>query len=387
MLMYESRKSYLLVSTLLTIALGGWILTTALARTAGEPAQTQALLSGSGLYQAVIPQQVADIQAANSSLAGIPLDNPEVQKIIGTSLDSKRLETEGNKAVESVYAWLEGKTERPQIDIAVMADPTKLAEAAGDYAARYTATLPDCAPGQADYSALSANPLGATCRPPEVTPEVVRANVSSAVTSNPALGTSTQLTEDDVKLTNGKTIVESFDYAPVWYQRAQMLPLVLAISVIVMMLILLVVLRPTAGMRSAGKHFMSVGITLAVIAVALTWVIEHGYDYFVPKAENPNVGDALMELTNLFNAAYRDNIVGLGLYSAAIGLGLIAFAYLTGKLHRKPAVPQVTSNSSSSLSKAPTAVSFTPLTTTKSKTAKKKTTVKKKPAARKKANK
>jgi hypothetical protein len=76
---------FLIVSPLLTIALGVWVLTSALHMTIGTPKQTEDLLNKSGVYQAVIPSQVADAQAANPSLQNLPLDNPEIQKILGNS--------------------------------------------------------------------------------------------------------------------------------------------------------------------------------------------------------------------------------------------------------------------------------------------------------------
>lgn len=381
--MPERRLSFLLVSTLLSIALGTWIISAALSRTVGQAEQAKTLIHDSGLYQAIIPAQVADVQKANPSLAGVPLDSPEIQKVLAASLDSQKLQQEGDKAVDAIYAWLEGTSDKPVIDITVMANQQSLAAAAGDYVARHLASLPQCGPGEADYAALAENPLSIQCLPPGTDPQSVRGNIEQIIATNPALGATTQLTEEDVKLTNGKTIMDSFGNAPVWYQRAQLLPLIAAIVAVFCML-LLFILRPARGMKSIGKHFLSVGITLALVAIGLAWGLEKLFSTFIPKSENPNVGDALMKLTTLFNNALRDNMVRLSLYLITAGAVLFILAVIILKLRQKaPATPpKVSSISSSTSLESPQATaSFSPAA---SKPKPAKAAAKKKPATRKK---
>ncbi|MDB5181999.1 MAG: hypothetical protein JWP13_762 [Candidatus Saccharibacteria bacterium] len=352
--------SFLIISTLLTIALGGWVITSALTRTVGQPEQAKDLLNKSGLYQAIIPQQVADAQKANPSLSGIPLDNPEIQKILATSLDTQKLQNEGDKAVDAVYAWLEGKSGEPRIDISVMADQESLAQAAGDYAAKHAASLPACGPGEADYAAFADNPLSATCLPVGISPEIVQSNVEQAVANNPALGTSTQLTENDLKLANGKTIMESFNSAPVWYQRARLLPLIFITIAAICVVLLLLILKTEQGVRSAGKHFLSVGITFALVAIALAWGLEKLFSTFIPKSDNPNVGDALMKLSTLFNAALRDNMVLVSLYLVAAGAIFLICALLLRRMKRSTAGTTTPEAPTDTRTPAPPKTTFVP---------------------------
>lgn len=368
--MAEKRLSFpfLLVSTILTLALGTWVLSAALSRTIGTPAQTQDLLNRSGIYQALIPSQVADAQKANPSLQSLPLDNPEVQKVLGQSLDSQKLQEQGNKAVDAIYAWLEGKTSKPQISISVSANQQDLAKAAGDYAYKYASGLPTCSYSETDYSAFAADPLSAKCIPHGVDASMVRSSVETAVLNNPALGSSTQLTENDVKLPNGKTIMDSFNTAPVWYQRAQKLPLISAGVAGVCILLLLLILGFRQGIRSAGKHLLSVGIVLGLVAIGLTWLFDKFYSSFFPKSSNPNITDALNQLSNLFDIAYRNNIVRLSAYLAIGGVVLLVVAFLLKLAHRpaRKAAPAsapsrpVSADEPESLAAAPTAASFTP---------------------------
>lgn len=383
--MQERKLSFLLVSTLLTVALGGWILTTALQRTIGEPEQAKALLNKSGIYQAVIPSQLAEAQKANPAMSGLALDNPQVQKVLATALDSKALENEGGKAVDNIYAWLEGKREQPFIAFDVQPNQTELSAKLSDFAAKHAATLPACAPGE-DYSGFAADPLAATCLPPGVTAETVRSYVTQSVSGNPALAVSTQLNQEDVKLPNGKTIMDNFKEAPVWYQRAQLLPLIFGGAAVLFMLLLLLILKPVRGARSIGKNMLSVGITLAICAVILAWGMEKLYDVLIPRSDNPNIGEAIMRLTNLFDNALRDNIILLGGGTAVVGLVLFSIAWILGKFHRtatsSASRPATAPSQPFSLAKAPTIPSFTPRADVPSAPPLKKPSAKKKPAAK-----
>src|SRR5438094_446213 len=113
--MPEKRLSFLIISPLLTISLGLWILSTSLAATIGHPSQTKTLIHQSGLYQAIIPSQVGQAVKSNSALANLPLDNPKIQAVLDKSLDSSKVQTEGDQAVDGIYSWLEGKSPQPRI--------------------------------------------------------------------------------------------------------------------------------------------------------------------------------------------------------------------------------------------------------------------------------
>lgn len=360
---------FLLVSPLLTIALAVWVLASALHMTIGTAAETEDLLNKSGVYQAVIPSQVAQAQAANPSLQNLPLDNPQIQKILGSSLDSQNLQKQGNQAVDAIYNWLEGKSAKPLINISVMANQQDLATAAGNYAEQFASKLPACGPGEADYQTLESDPLSIKCLPPGVDANTIRSAVENAVATNPALGTSTEVTENDVKLPNGKTIMDSFNTAPKWYQRAQLLPLISAIVAGVCILLLLLILKPIGGIKSVGKHLLSVGIVLSLVAIGLTWLFKKLYTTFIYHSFNPNINDALNNLSDQFNIAYRNNIIHQSAYLAVAGAALILVAVILRQILRATAPAAVSSTARpatpnaqpESLSKAPAVSSFTPL--------------------------
>lgn len=395
--------AFVLVSTLLTLTLGIWVLTTALSQTIGKPDQTKTLLHKSGLYQALIPSQIADAQQNNPSLAKLPLDNPDIQKVLASGLGTTQLEQQGDKAVDGIYDWLDGKSAQPSIHIAVQADQQALATAAGNYAVQYAAKLPTCAPGESSYTGFASDPLSAACIPLGITSDMVRSFTTSAVLSNPAFGASTVINQDDIKLPGNKSIVQAFGSAPKWYRWARLLPLISGAAAVLFAVLVLIMLRWIDGIRSIGRHLFSVGLTLGICAAALAWAMRKGFDYVVPSSNNANINAALSNLTNSFDDAYRNNIIHLVIPMGIAGLVLIIVAFVLKKIFRRstktaPGTPKTEPKlpEAESLAAAPVAASFTPsgppelpkkaarTTTARKKAAPKKKTTAKKPAVHRK---
>jgi hypothetical protein len=132
--------------------------------------------------------------------------------------------------------------------------------------------------------------------------------------------------------------------------------------------LLLLILGLRLGLKSAGKHLLSVGIVMALVAAGLTWLFDRFYSSFFPPTSNPNIGSALNQLSNLFDVAYRDNIIRLCAYMA-IGGAVLLVAALVLKLVQHPAAKPVSAapngplapvSEPESLAGAPAVASFTP---------------------------
>jgi hypothetical protein len=363
--MLERRLSFILISSLLTLFLGGWVLTSALEHTLGQPQQAKDLLHKSGVYTAIIPSQLAETQKANPSLSGLPLDNPGIQKLLESSLDTKKVQTEGDKAVDGIYAWLEGKQDKPAISLSAMPDQQRLATSLGDLAAKHAATLPTCTPEESMSSEIANDPFAAKCLPMGLSAETVRGLVTGEVATHPALSTETIVTEENLTLTNGKTITDTFSAAPVWYQRAEKLPMYLLIAAGVCTFLLLLILGLRQGFWSVGKHLAIVGITLALCAVLVAWVVSYLFKALMPKGISANLGTALSKLTTLFHDAYRNNIIELSLCLVVAGAFLLGLGFILKRLQHAPtkarpqsapaAAPAVPRMETSDLSNIPSA--------------------------------
>lgn len=354
--MLSRRSIVYIVSPVLTLSLGTWVLTTALDQTIGKPDQTKALLHKSGVYQAVVPSAVADAAKNNPTLASLPLDNPTIQKALAKSYNSQKIEAEGDQAVDGIYAWLDGDSKQPKISIDVAPDTAALAQAASDYAG----SLPPCGAGQTAAAFLS-DPLSATCLPAGVSKDSVRTFIASQIVGNPALTSIPPITQDDIKVMGDMTIMDSFASAPWWYHWTKQLPMISIIVASVCSLLLLAVLSPLRGAKSISKHFLSVGIVLGLSAFLLAWALSKGLTTLLPKADNPTVGHAVAQLTVLFTDAYRSNIILLSSYLAAAGAVLLTLVYLASLTQKHThataaaAKPALDDNRATMSSTAPTA--------------------------------
>lgn len=363
----QRRLSFLILSPLLTLSIGGFILTTALHQTIGQPKQTEDLVQQSGLYQAIIPSQLAQVQKDNPSVSGIPLDNPQVQKALADSVNTKQIEGEGNQVIDTLYRWLNGNDTRPTFSINAMPDRQTLATELGQVAYQHAADLPACTSLSEVPTDIATNPLAAKCLPPGLSAEAVRQLVIGQVdTSDVLASTDATITQDDIKGPNGKPILDSFSSAPTWYKPLLALPKIFAIAAAVCALLLLVTLRPTRGIKSIGKHMLTVGITLGILALFVTWAVDWAFKRFVPQSSDADVNGALMKLVSLFDTALRNNIVRLSMYAVAAGAVLFAIGWaLRRAAHHsstgpKPAQSKHRSSAADRLEAPAPQASFTP---------------------------
>jgi hypothetical protein len=363
--MPERRLSFLLISPLFTLSLAGLILILALSYTIGQPQQAQDLVHKSRLYNAVLPAQLSDMQKSNPSLASLPLSDQDLQRLLGYSVDSGIVQSQGDKAIDDIYAWLEGKNMQPRFTISIMPDRESLANMLGELARQHAESLPVCQSLADVPSDIAAHPMEATCLPPGITANTIKEYVIGEVNTDPSFSADSIISSDDIKMPNGKPVLVNFSSAPVWYQRAQKLPIILAVLAVICALLLLTILRPGRGIKSIGKHLLAVGITLSICALALTWAIDWAFNKFVPKSSNPTINDALIKLTSVFDAAYRNNIIRLSVYFAVAGAVLYAIGFVLNRSRRTPVAStakkeDVKLREPDILEKAPPVATFTP---------------------------
>lgn len=393
-----SRKSlsFFVLSPLLTLSLGAWILTTALHQTIGNAADTKTLLHQSDVYKAVIPSEIAQAQQDNPSLQGYPLNNPQIQKALTRAIGPDKIQSQGDQAVDSIYNWLAGKVPQPQFIINVMPDRTQLATSIGNLIYRRASSLPTCTSASQIPADISTHPFDATCLPPGITPEAAQQLVEGEINTNPDLSTYAPITANDVTMPNGKPVFQQFSTAPKWYQRAQWLPMACGAAALFFILLIILAVGPLHGARVVSRHLLGVGITLAACAALITWGIDWAFRHYVPSSSNVTLSNALLRLTSVFDAAYRNHILRLSAYMAGAGAVLYVIALVARKIHHhaptaRPAKQQGSRiPAADSLESQPSIASFTPAgppalpATTTPKSTHKKSLAKKKTVAHKK---
>lgn len=216
----------------------------------------------------------------------IPLDNPEVQKIIKNAFPAELLETSTETFIDGIYAWLEGDTNTPEYTVDFTQARQNLANSLSAYAFNRLSSQPVC-------FAIPENidPFTAGCQPPYTDLSVEQKKLADAIAGEEGFLPKAIFTEQDLpKDQSGERIYEKFSYAPKAYQWSKLFPWLLA-GVLVLLAISSVLLHRSRrrGFQQLGYILTGSGIALLMTPILFTYVL-------------PRFSDSLQ-----FQAAGNDN--------------------------------------------------------------------------------
>ena len=183
------RSAYHSLSVLLFIflVLAAW--TTAATLTFSKPDRLETWLAQSKLYDNFVDNALEQSQdpstgKTNSTIAGVPLSDPQVQQAAKAAFSADTIQKAVDTLIDANYAWLQGKTDVPQFSIDLSRQKDALATNLASYAAERAVGLPRCKT-LADVYQAEQDYLAATCIPVTVTP----AEVGDAVKEDVATST------------------------------------------------------------------------------------------------------------------------------------------------------------------------------------------------------
>ncbi len=171
-----------LLSLLLLAALLGTAFSTSFNRTLGQPEKVKTYLAESRIYDhfvAYVGKQASKSEGDNQS-SPISLSDAAVQAAAKTSFPSKLIQKGVNAFIDANYAWLEGKTAKPQFMIDLSKQKETFAQRVGRIVKDYTATLPVCKGAEA-LKQKNVDPLAATCRPKNIKPAQAGAQTTKSL--------------------------------------------------------------------------------------------------------------------------------------------------------------------------------------------------------------
>ena len=162
---------------LLLVALLGAAVATSSNVNLKDPAKIEGWLKDSKLYGHFIAGATAQAQKSagdnKASSGSVSLSDEAVQKAAESAFPPDQLEQYVNTFIESNYAWIQGKSDKPDYKIDLTKAKLSFAQKVGQYVTVYTAGLPVCT-AQQQAAAELADPLTATCRPSSCQPRWFR---------------------------------------------------------------------------------------------------------------------------------------------------------------------------------------------------------------------
>ena len=86
-------------------------------RTLGSSQSIKKILNNSGIYESLIPNLIEQTKASSEGGEGINLNDPAVKQIAEQAIPPQFLRENTEKFLDSVFLWLEGKSETPDFKL------------------------------------------------------------------------------------------------------------------------------------------------------------------------------------------------------------------------------------------------------------------------------
>lgn len=255
-----------LAFVLLPITLFFFGLSFSLTRVFGDSGSIKHALSESGIYDSAAAQFLNQIKDKGQSKGTqeIPVDRPEVQDAIQKALPATSIQQHSEDALDDIYAWLQGKTEKLEISVDLTQNKAMLLDNLVAHVQNRTASLPICPPGtplSQDFDAFNA-----TCRPVVVSPEMAAQTARDKLAANEFFKESA-VTTNTIKDEQGNTISDRLQNIPTYYK--QIMQVVMTAGIVALVCIIGGVLLSDpwrVGLRRVAKVFLSIGITTVILA-------------------------------------------------------------------------------------------------------------------------
>lgn len=278
------RKGFVhLLSVLLLIALVGGALAASVDRDLSHPYKVKSWLSQSRLYDHFLANIITEAKqsAGDKEQSGsVSLSDSAVQQAAQSAFPPQLLEQSVNTFLDSNYAWLDGQSGTPNFTIDLTSAKLSFALQVGQYVRSYSSGLPVCTVAQlVEMQTQVIDPLSATCRPPNTTPEALGAQTtrqiatSSDFLSDPVITASTL----NPKAASGQDqpYYQKLSHLPQAYRLATKLPWILGgLAVISSLGIIYIAPRKRWGLRRIGIILTEAGIILVAIKFIADFVFK-----------------------------------------------------------------------------------------------------------------
>jgi hypothetical protein len=254
------RALLVIISPLLPLLLFATALDWGIVQTVGSPTDVKKIVAESGLYKNVVPSLLDQMKQLDTNVGQVPTNDPTVRQAANQSLTPAAVQSNAESAIDSIYAWLDGKTPQPNFKIDLSGVQTDFANNLAAAIEAKAAALPVCT---TPYTSTSFDVYSATCLPAGLTPAAVAAQAKNDVAGGGGFIDKPVITANDVKGSDpGKSAFASqWKSLPTQYQRLKKTPYILILlTLLAAAAIILLSINRWRGLRRIGLTMVIVGL-------------------------------------------------------------------------------------------------------------------------------
>jgi hypothetical protein len=235
-----------------------------------RPDKLKTWLHDSRLYEQAIPAALdssQEDQAKNGGDTSVSLTNPLVQKAAKQAFSPQLLESSVNTIIDANYAWLQGKTDKPQFNVNLSGAKLDFATRVGKYVEARLSKLPVCTPEQKTRLQIPVDVFTVKCRPSSLDPKTEGNRVRDELKGNDSFLGKPTINANNLDQQNGKKTGEPYytelSRAPELYKWGQKSPYILALlALLTASGIIFIALTRRKGWRGVGVVLAVAGLIL-----------------------------------------------------------------------------------------------------------------------------
>jgi hypothetical protein len=330
------RGVLFLVSVALLIGLVGLAFALSTNLVLGKPENAKASLKQSGFYNSFADTLVDQANDASGDVIGgdrISFTNPTIRQAAHDALSAPFLEKQGNEFIDSNYAWLEGKEDKPNFRIDLTSAREDFAKRVGDAAVARLETLPTCTPVQLGQlqGATNADLFSLPCKPPTFNLTTEGERLTKEITDSTAFLSNPVITPDSLNPSeseqSSQPYYKSLSFAPTLYKVQKVSPYVFGVLVVLCVILMYALASPKRkATRRLAATFLVAGILLLIDKFGADYLFEQLQKQAVNADNSGKLQESLISLSRHIESQLVQINMLFGL--AFVGLAIVLYLLL-----------------------------------------------------------
>ncbi|HET7529033.1 MAG TPA: hypothetical protein VFJ84_02280 [Candidatus Saccharimonadales bacterium] len=300
---------------------------------AAHPEAVKQLVAESGVYDSIVPNILKQQGNIATPLGNISASNPAVQKAVSQAITPQEVRKNAEAAIDGVYAWLDGKTARPDFSFNLAGQQADFADSVAASVQNRLASLPACTYSQSLVIARSGSfdIEHATCLPQDISAAGAARQVKTYLRNNSDFLNNMNVDAASLKNSSGQSVFEQpgVRNIPTQYQRAKKTPVILAVLTVLAGAGIVFLSRSRqAGLRHIGLNLLVIGAVMLVFSWSLNRVMSNE---ITPKIrlDNAVLQSDLRRLATDISQRIDRNYWIFGSLYAVLGAGAFAGSALS----------------------------------------------------------
>lgn len=316
-----------------------------------QPQKVETWLANSGVYDHLVKAAMTQAQAdsaKNGTGISVSYKDPQVQAAAKSALNTQLVQSSANKFIEGNYAWLSGKSSKPDFSIDLTQAKHSFADKVGQYVAERLSGLPVCTPEQLAQLQIPIDPASVNCRPGSLDPKTEGSRVADEVMNSGEFLTKPVVTADTLsgdENSSDKPYYEKLSVLPTAYRLGQNLVWIFGLLAVICSLgVIFIYPGRRKGLRAAGVSFVLAGsllIATKLISDTLTGKLQ---DAALNSSIKGELDAPFTKFLHTAESQLNQANMLFGVVFAVIGLGIFIYLFMTreGRAPTKPRRPNVT---------------------------------------------